>query len=281
MGLNSSNLELRTVFCRNLIVAAGKLVMEGFGASRQLEMKGPQDYLTETDALCETFIREALVAAYPEDAFFGEEMGGQAGDNIWVVDPIDGTANFARNIPHFCVSIAFVSSGRTEIGAIYNPALDELYFACRGMGATLNGRPIQVAQTPFPQAASVEFGWSARVPNASYMRALGAVLDSGFNARRAGSGALGLAYVADGRSDGYAEIHMNSWDCLAGLLLVEEAGGHVCSFLELGTLEAGGPVLAAAPRISSVLSRATEIPLTEFGDDPGDGAQAEVLRSVL
>lgn len=275
MSLSSSSLEARAVFCRDLIVAAGELVMEGFGSSRQLEMKGPQDYLTETDALCEAYIRGQLAAAYPDDAFFGEETGGQAGDNIWVVDPIDGTANFARNIPHFCVSIAFVSCGRTEIGAIYNPALDDLYFARRGMGATLNGRPIHTAQTPLPQAASIELGWSGRIPNISYMRVLGAVLDSGFNARRAGSGALGLAYVADGRSDGYAEIHMNSWDCLAGLLLVEEAGGHVCPFLRLGTLEAGGPVLAAAPRISSVLSRATEIPLAGLETGSGDGARAE------
>ncbi|WP_429127571.1 inositol monophosphatase family protein [Ensifer sp. 4252] len=264
--MDSNSLESRAIFLRSLIRAAGEIVMQGFGASRQIEIKGPQDYLTETDALCETFIRQQLAAEYPEDAFFGEETGGQSGDNIWVVDPIDGTANFARNIPHFCVSIAFVSQGRTEIGAIYNPALNEMYFARRGSGATLNDRPIQTAQTPAPQVASIEFGWSARVPNASYMTILDALLYTGFNARRAGSGALGLAYVADGRSDGYAEIHMNSWDCLAGLLLVEEAGGRVCPFLDLGTLEAGGPVLASAPRISAVLSNVTGIVLAERED---------------
>lgn len=279
MSAISNTLESRAVFLRGLIQSAGELVMQGFGASRQIEIKGPQDYLTETDALCEAFIRQQLAAEYPEDAFFGEETGGQSGDNIWVVDPIDGTANFARNIPHFCISIAFVSQGRTEIGAIYNPSLEEMYFARRGMGATLNDRPIQAAQTSVPEVASIEFGWSARVPNISYMRVLDALLDAGFNARRAGSGALGLAYVADGRSDGYAEIHMNSWDCLAGLLLVEEAGGRVCPFLELGTIETGGPVLASAPRIAAVLSCATGIALAESEDRCEDEGRAEVQQA--
>ena len=112
--------------------------------SRARAFKGPQDYVLESDAEVERVIRERLIAAFPEDSFFGEESGGEFGRDVWVVDPIDGTANFARGIPHFCISIAFVRDGRTEIGVIYQPSTDELYAGRRGGGATLNGRPMSV-----------------------------------------------------------------------------------------------------------------------------------------
>ena len=229
--------------------------------TRSYSMKGPQDFLTVTDAASEAHIRGLLSAHFPNDSFFGEESGGDIAERVWVVDPVDGTANFARGIPHFCISIAYVENGRTEIGAIYNPALDELHFARRGEGATRNGLPIRVAETERFDAASIEMGWSTRVPNATYLDVVRNLLDMGTNVRRAGSGALALAYVADGRSDGYIELHMNSWDCLAGLLLVSEAGGDVCPFLDLGSLEVGGPVLAAAAGVAQGVSKASNIPL--------------------
>ncbi|PWV95376.1 myo-inositol-1(or 4)-monophosphatase [Hoeflea marina] len=256
-----ARLEERAAFCRGLAVEAGALVMRGFGRARPFDMKGPQDYLTETDGLCEAFIRQRIVAAFPEDGFFGEESGGAASGDVWVVDPIDGTANFARGIPHFCVAIAFVHDGRTELGAICNPAAGDLYFARRGQGATLNGEPIRVSSAVSAQSATVELGWSTRIAKATYLRTLETLIDQGFNVRRAGSGALGLAYVADGRNEAYAESHMNSWDCLIGLLLVEEAGGGVCAFLGDGSLESGGAVLAAAPGLADLVSRATGISL--------------------
>ncbi len=254
-------LRERAEFCRSLLIEAGELVMRGFGHARRLEMKGPQDYLTEVDGRCEAFLRERLGTAFPSDGFFGEETGGAAADGLWVVDPIDGTANFARNIPHFCIAVAHVAKGRTEIGAIYNPALGDFYFAERGRGATLNGTPIAVSSTTSVAASSVELGWSTRIPNREYLRVLDALLDAGFNVRRAGSGALGLAYVADGRNEAYAELHMNSWDCLAGLLLVEEAGGRVCAFPEATGVIHGGAVLAAAPAIADAVAAASGIAL--------------------
>ncbi len=238
-------------------------MLDGFNAeaSRGYTMKGPQDFLTQTDAASEAHIRKHIAAHFPEDEFFGEEGGGTIGQRVWVVDPVDGTANFARGIPHFCISIAYVENGRTEFGAIYNPALDELYFARRGEGATRNGKPIHVAETKRFDAASIEMGWSTRVPNATYLGVVKNLLDMGTNVRRASSGALALAYVADGRSDGYIELHMNSWDCLAGLLLVSEAGGDVCPFFDIGTLKDGGPVLAAAVGVAKGVSAAANIPL--------------------
>jgi myo-inositol-1(or 4)-monophosphatase len=244
---------------------AGALALEGFRQARSVPtaMKGPQDYLTETDAAVERLLRQDLAALHPEDGFLGEEEGGGAvAGSVWVADPIDGTANFARGIPHFCISVAYVAAGRTELGAIYNPALDDLWLARRGAGATLNGAPIAAAATRDFSAASVELGWSTRIPNADYLDVAARLLAIGANVRRAGSGALGLAYVADGRQDAYAELHMNPWDCLAGLLLVSEAGGRVNDFLAGGSgLKAGNPVLAVAPALAAGVSAATGIPL--------------------
>lgn len=265
-------LAARAELCRSVILSAGELVLKGFQgeATRTFSMKGPQDFLTVTDAASEAHIRGAIAVAFPEDSFFGEEGGGEIGDRVWVVDPIDGTANFARGIPHFCISVAYVENGQTEIGAIYNPALGELYFARRGEGATRNGQPIQTAETERFDAASIEMGWSTRIANATYLDVVGNLLDMGANVRRAGSGALALAYVADGRSDGYLELHMNSWDCLAGLLLVSEAGGDVCPFLEIGSLREGGPVLAAAAGVAKGVSQASNVALAarQLSDRP-------------
>ena len=133
------------------------------------------------------------------------------------------------------------------LGGIANPAMGETYIAVRGRGAERNGRPIRAARRRAMDRASVEFGWSTRVPNERYLECYAALLATGANVRRAASGALGLAYVADGRSDAYVELHINAWDCLAGLLLVSEAGGRVNAFLEGRGLLNGNPVLAAAP----------------------------------
>jgi len=254
---------LRAQFCQDLALSAGAIARQAFaeGEGRPVGLKGPQDFLTETDAAVERHIRARVAEAFPEDGFLGEESGGSTqGNGVWVVDPIDGTANFARSIPHFCISIAYVLNGEVELGVVYNPALEELYFARKGLGATRNGKPIRVADTRRYDAACVELGWSTRVPNATYLQVLSDILEQGANVRRAASGALALAYVADGRSDAYAELHMHPWDCLAGLLLVREAGGVTAPFLELDGLAKGGAVLAAAPAIAEGISRATRIP---------------------
>ena len=260
---SASELDARADFCRALVLSAGELALAGFRqyAPGGFRMKGPQDFLTETDTAVERHVREAIAAAFPADGFFGEETGGAAASDTWVVDPIDGTANFARGIPHFCISVAFVRNGIVEIGATYGPVLDELYFARRGHGATRNGKPIEVALTDDFAAACVELGWSTREPTARYLAAMTEVLARGANVRRGASGALGLAYVADGRSDAYAELHMNAWDALAGLLLVKEAGGRVGPYLQRHTLAEGGPVIAAAPGIAAGFAEATGLAL--------------------
>lgn len=263
MTLDTGAIDRREAFLHDLLRDAAALARAGFArqAGRPVSMKGPQDYLTETDGQVESHVRARIAEAFPEDGFLGEEGGGEPGAQAWVVDPIDGTANFARAIPHFCVAIAFVANGEVQLGAIVNPVLEDIYFARLGRGASLNGQPIRVAATTEIAATSFEMGWSNRRPLARYIGAVNALFEAGSNVRRGACGALGLAYVADGRSDGYAELHMNSWDCLAGLLLVREAGGVTGPFLSLGGLTEGAPVLAAAPGVAKTLSEATGIPL--------------------
>ncbi|HEX2552091.1 MAG TPA: inositol monophosphatase family protein [Microvirga sp.] len=224
-----------------------------------INLKGRQDYLSAVDSEVERLVRTRLLERFPQDSFFGEEGGGSFGENVWVVDPIDGTANFVRGIAQFCISIAFVSGGETRIGLIYDPMLDELFAAERGRGATLNGELIRVSGLPDIQSSTIEAGWSTRLPLSRYVDMIGRLLEAGAGMRRGGSGALALAYVAAGRIDGYCELHMNSWDALAGLLLVEEAGGWTNRFLAGDGLVSGNPVLGCTAGLREALVELTGI----------------------
>ena len=269
-ALDASALDARADFCRDLLASAAAIALEGFEAmaagepADMVEMKGPQDFLTQYDGMVEEHIRGRIAEAFPQDGFLGEETGRSGGDTparLWVVDPIDGTANFARAIPHFAVSIAFLDAGSIEIGGLAAPALGETHFARKGFGATRNGKPIRAAATSRLDRASVEFGWSPRIGNDVYLERLTRLLDLGINVRRGASGALGLAYVADGRSDAYAEMHINAWDCLAGIVLASEAGALTNDFLANDGLWSGNPILAASPGIAAAISGALDIPL--------------------
>jgi myo-inositol-1(or 4)-monophosphatase len=224
-----------------------------------LKFKGPQDYLTETDGEVERLIAARLAAAFPDDGFFGEETGGTVGDSVWIVDPIDGTADFARGVPYFCVSIAYVRHGKAEIGVLYDPMLDELFAARRGSGATLNGRKISVSGIEDIAKSVVELGWSSRAPFAKYAKVLERLNGLGAGVKRRGSGALGLAYVAMGRQDAYCELHINSWDAAAAVLLVEEAGGWTNEFLTEACLTRGNRVIACTPHLRVALERAMDV----------------------
>jgi myo-inositol-1(or 4)-monophosphatase len=220
-----------------------------------INFKGHQDYLSATDSEVEQLVRTRLLEHFPEDSFFGEEGGGAFSDDVWVVDPVDGTANFVRGIAQFCISIAFVSGGRTRVGIIYDPMADELFAAERGRGSFLNGEPLHVSGLTELRSSTVEAGWSNRLPLRDYVSMVGRLLDEGAGIRRGGSGALALAYVAAGRIDGYCELHMNSWDALAGLLLVEEAGGWANDFLRGVGLREGNAVLGCTPGLKDDLVR--------------------------
>jgi myo-inositol-1(or 4)-monophosphatase len=266
--MSHSDLDARLTLAKAIAREAGRMMLDAYrdrGAAPIHSFKGPHDYLTETDSAVERLVRARLLAEFPSDDFLGEEsVGDEArtsyGRDIWVVDPIDGTSNFARGIPHFCISIAFVRDGQTEIGVVYQPVLDELYVARRGGGATRNGVSIRVSAVDVMSQAIIEAGWSTRRPMQEYLDVIGELYRAGAQVRRAGSGTLGLAYVADGRNDGYCELHINSWDVLAGLLLIQEAGGWASDFLSRDGLRRGNPVLGCTPALTDALLRATKIP---------------------
>ncbi len=224
-----------------------------------INLKGHQDYLSATDAEVEDLIKGRLHDAFPDDAFYGEEGGGTFGTEVWVVDPVDGTANFVRGIPQFCISIGFARQGRAEVGVIYDPMADELFAAAVGAPASLNGEDIAVSGLGEIAHSTIEAGWSTRLPLERYVAMLGRLAAAGAGIRRGGSGALALAYVAAGRIDGYCELHMNSWDALAGLVLVQEAGGWTNDFLGNDGLVNGNPILACTPELRAGLVALTGI----------------------
>jgi myo-inositol-1(or 4)-monophosphatase len=234
-----------------LLAARYRAAPDALGVRR----KGPQDIVTAADVAVEKLIVAALRAQFDGDAFVAEEGGGSAAEGAacWVIDPIDGTANFARGLPHWCVAIALVVAGRTEIGVIYEPAADMLYSARRGAGARRNGTPIRVSTTTDVDCAMIEIGYSSRTPADAFGALTSDLLRRGATLANCGSAALGLARVADGCSDGYAERHLFAWDVLAGLLLVEEAGGRASAFLEGDGLTAGNETIAATPALFATL----------------------------
>ncbi|MEN0615566.1 inositol monophosphatase family protein [Klebsiella indica] len=264
--MTTIDIEQHETALKRIIVAAGDTTLRFFLSRKAGEyaLKGPQDFLTEADTFVEGEVVGAIREAFPDDLILGEESASQpaSAESLWVVDPIDGTANFARGIAHFCVCIAWVCRGVTELGAIYNPVSQELYLARRGRYALKNGQPLRCTAITDPQRAAVELGWSARHSQRRYLDVMASLLTLGASVRRGGSGALALAWVAEGRTDGYIEMHMNAWDCLAGLLLVREAGGSTGVIPDSAEgIFNGLPVLAVAPGIAVALARASGIPL--------------------
>ena len=248
-------------FCRSLARDAGALAHTGFGTSAA-SSKGRHDVVTAMDREVERFIRSAIAERYPDDAFFGEEEGGgRGGDRLWLVDPIDGTANYAVGIPHYCVSIGYLEHGVPVLGAIYDPSHDVLYAAERGGGAFRNGELLHVSSCAAMEAATVEIGWSTRRTTEAYVTLVGRVLGAGGAFRRAGSGALGLCDVAAGRTEAYCELHINSWDCAAGVVLVREAGGFTNDFFAGNGLVQGNPLIATNAALSAKLSAVIGIPI--------------------
>jgi len=225
-------------------------------------LKGAQDWLTEADGTVERMLSERLAHAYPADGFQGEEGGRvRSGKLRWVVDPIDGTANFMRGGRRFCVSLGCLEGDTPLIGVIVAPALEETFAACHGAGATLNGAPIHAAKTGELSRATVELGWSQRRPRKAFLALTGCIIAAGAMPRLGGSGALGLADVAAGRTDGYVELHINVWDVAAALAILAEAHAAVSPFMSGNGGVTGNPILAAAPGIAAVLSAATSIAL--------------------
>ena len=222
-----------------------------------IEEKKKNDFVTIADRESEERIVAAIRGRFPADAFLGEEggrrAGDQAGSRTWIVDPLDGTANFIAGFPFWCVSIAAREEGRIVAGVVWDPLREELYSCERGRGAFRNGVPISVSPQPGLEGAFVATGFPFRSRDRIdlYLALFRSVFLSARGLRRAGSAALDLAYVAAGVYDGFFEFHLAAWDIAAGTLLIEEAGGVVSDFdggnrhWERGNVIAGTPGVAA------------------------------------
>lgn len=241
---------------------AGKLGLNYFARldSLQVDRKGHQDLVSEADKALERQIRTGIMAAFPQDGILGEEDGYEAGESdfTWVIDPIDGTANFVAGIPAWTVVIALVHNSRVMAGFIYEPAMDVMYTGYDGKGAFRNGARMSVVANADIQTGSIAVGFSNR-SKAGFIEALvSSIVAEGGVFYRNASGALSLAYVADGRVIGYSEDHMNAWDYLAGQLMVREAGGTVEQQDVDEVLRKGGRVVASAPPVFDRLLELTK-----------------------
>lgn len=238
---------------------AGRTALAWFRNPDALEVvaKGRQDFVSQADHAVEKLIRERLQGFFSEDGFLGEEggaaMNNRDADGVWVVDPIDGTTNFINRVPVWCVSIAYVLRGRIEVGVVYDPNADELFAARRGHGAFCGETPISTSAADSLTQGTVGVGYSTRTSGATAVDSIRRLLEAGGIYQRNGSGALMLAYVGAGRLLGYLEAHINAWDCLAGILLVREAGGWTNDFLANDGLRQGNPVIAAAPGVADAV----------------------------
>jgi len=190
---------------------------------------GPTDLVTQADKETEVAIKEYLLSRYPDHAFLGEEGGQEReAEYRWIVDPIDGTVNFAHGFPFFAVSIALEVRGELELGVVLDSTRDELFWARRGQGAFLNGRPIRVSNTDKLVGSLLATGFPYDVnkdrENLIYFER---VLEKGLTVRRPGAAALDLCYVAAGRLDGFWEVKLKPWDVAGALAVLNEAGARV------------------------------------------------------
>jgi myo-inositol-1(or 4)-monophosphatase len=233
--------------CRAALVG-GSIIRELYSRPHTIDMKGPINLVTEADVASES----AIISSLNEDISGIEIMAEEsAGDNpqvptgrVWVIDPLDGTTNFAHGFPFFAVSIALLDDGVPLVASVYCPMQDELFAACRGNGAWLNGEKIRVTDTKFMVEALVATGFPYDIHKHlnTVLSQMSAVLPKVRDIRRAGAAAVDLAYVACGRLDGFWELDLQPWDTAAGWLLVEEAGGRVTNF-------AGKPFSPFSPEI--------------------------------
>lgn len=261
MSMEPTELDHRLRIAEAVVREAGRVAADHF-ARRELlhvDRKGAQDLVSNADRACEDLIVAGLAKLFPQDGFLGEERGSRNPDAaaVWVIDPIDGTHNFLTGIPFWCVSVGLVVAGDLVLGIIYHPVAAELYSARKGGGAFLNGQPIEVSGETDLRRARICVGFSYRRPVDAHTRAVDALLSAGCEYLRLGSGALGLAYTAAGRFDGYWERHINSWDAAAGLVLVREAGGWTNDFLAGDGLMHGSELLVATPDLVETLKQLT------------------------
>ena len=235
--------------------SAGSVITRGFENRDDLVVtaKRDNDYVTKIDKDAEQAIIEKIKQSYPDHTFVGEEGGVVQGDDTfkWVIDPLDGTTNFIKGIPHFCVSIALMYKGRLDQAVVFDPIRGDLFTASRGAGAQLNGYRIRVGkQKDLTNGVfATAFPFKDKTQLAEFMPKFTRIFAQSGDVRRSGSAALDLAYVASGKYDGYFESGLKPWDMAAGELIVREAGGLVTDFGGGNDPMHKGEIVAGNPRV--------------------------------
>lgn len=225
--------------------AAGKVLRRYFAKEIRIDYKGAVNLVTDADRASEAVVIQTIRRRFPDHRFLAEEGGEQAGGRAssskgsgykWIIDPLDGTTNFAHSYPHFCVSIGLEIEGEVALGLVYDPLREELFLAETGRGATLNGTPIHVSKTEKLNDSLLVtgFAYDVREDLKNNLDHFGKFSLRAQGVRRTGSAALDLCYVAMGRLDGFWEMKLSPWDTAAGMRIVQEAGGRVTTF-------SGGP----------------------------------------
>ena len=235
--MSTPNLIAVRQHATQLAKEAGALIMERFGQVHEIKHKSSVfDVATEADQAAEDHIVAALTSAYPLHRIVGEEggdYGNTDGDYSWYIDPVDGTSNFAGNIPHFCVSIALADADNQPlVGVVYDPNAGELFSAVKGAGATLNDQPMRVSEVGKLEESvcAMGFPYVKSAENSDHFRQFEYFVPRTRGTRRFGSAALELCWVAAGRFEAYWEWSISRWDFFAGALIVEEAGGEMSDF---------------------------------------------------
>ncbi len=227
-------------------LAAGKIQSQGWGKKHQIQFKGDIDLVTEVDKASEKKVLSHLKKKFPKHAILAEESGAfsQDSDFKWIVDPLDGTTNYAHGYPFFCVSIGLEYEGKPLLGVVYEPILKQLFVGLRGKGSTLNGKKIAVSQTSSLSRAllTTGFSYAFKTKKENNLNHFENFLRASQAVRRDGAAALDLCYVACGRFDGFWEFDLKPWDTAAATVILEEAGGQV-------SLRDGRPYSVYAPEI--------------------------------
>jgi myo-inositol-1(or 4)-monophosphatase len=251
---------------------AGRILAQRFQGERTIEFKrSVTDLVTDADRASEEALLEFLRARYPGHALLAEESGASQGTALrWLIDPLDGTTNYAHRVPHFCVSVAVDGPEGVLAGVVYDPMLEELFSAARGEGATLNGQPLKASDTQEIGRALLctGFPYDVRERPEGPVGLFNRFIRRAQGIRRTGSAALDLAYVAAGRFDGFFEFSLKPWDIAAGALLVKEAGGVVTQMDGSPFDVMRGDVLASAPGLAPVLQEECRQFLADLGWTP-------------
>lgn len=250
--MNHPDISARQEVLAQATFKAGQMAHAFRQTNLDIDVKGPQDFVTNADIQVEAMLVDLLKTAFPDDQVFAEENSKDTkGDGIWVIDPIDGTTNYACGSDYWAVSVAWMWRGRVELGAIYAADRNELLVARRRRGAFLNGRKLTSLEHS-NLVTPLYHGYSNRTSHADYLKLLARLKNAGLSDRKLGSAALGLAHVARGDACAFYEKHLNSWDCMAGLLICAETGCDTS--LDLVDLQAGGLGFAGQPRFADLLA---------------------------